>query len=130
MNRYKNILLVEDDSDDQMFFTEAINEIASSASWVITGNGREAIDLLPTLSPPPDLILLDLNMPVMDGFAFLRLIKQDKDYKHIPVVVFSTSRLRMEECYELGALACLRKPNSDEELQNILKDIFISHTLV
>jgi CheY-like chemotaxis protein len=124
VTRFKNILLVEDDADDQAFFTQAIKDIAPAAQWVLAQNGHEAMQLLHSLRPLPDVIFLDLQMPVMDGFAFLRALKGDGRYNKIPVFVFSTTIFRMDECMELGARSCLQKPATDGELRDLLSEIF------
>src|SRR5688500_3889474 len=98
MNRYPDILLVEDDEDDQLFFTEALCEIDPKAKLVVAKNGRHALDLL--LSPQaklPAIIFLDLNTPVMDGFQFLTELRKLDNYKSIPAIVFSTTPYKIEE---------------------------------
>jgi CheY-like chemotaxis protein len=113
MTRYKNILLVDDDKDDQEVFVEVLQAVDASLTWAIADNGKLALDLLPTLLPQkPDIIFLDINMPVMDGFGFLRRIKAMDEYKDIPVLILSTSPVGVENAYALGACLFLSKPYS------------------
>jgi CheY-like chemotaxis protein len=126
MTNYKNLLLIEDDKDDQEFFTEVLSGVYHSVSCEIASNGHKALQLLPTLSTVPDLIFLDLNMPVMDGREFLRLIKTDAMYaafSHIPVVILTTSGLDKQKCYELGACLYITKPTSINAFRDILKHV-------
>jgi CheY-like chemotaxis protein len=124
MAYYKNILLVDDDKDDQEFFIEIMQEVDSSTTWTIADNGKHALTLLSNRHPlRPDFILLDIYMPVMDGFEFLGIIKNDAQYKHIPVVVLSTSRGYCEKCYEMGACLYIVKPTSSSLYRAIILDL-------
>jgi CheY-like chemotaxis protein len=129
MSNFKNVLLVEDDKDDQEFFAEMFHEVAPDAAWTITDNGQHALEwLLKSLPHRPDLIFLDLNMPLIDGFEFLRIIKSGGKYepfRHIPVMVLSTANNYMERCYALGANKYLVKPYSVQEFRAMLTDVLI-----
>ena len=83
------ILLVDDDTDDCLLFCEAINLIDKNIECVIVENGKEALLALKTLVP--DIIFMDINMPVLDGKQCLREIKSTEFLKNIPVVICSTS---------------------------------------
>jgi CheY-like chemotaxis protein len=121
---YQKILLVEDDTDDQELFIEVLKEIEPGASWAIAGDGYEGLKVLEQLTPEmPDVIFLDLNMPRMDGFQFLELIKKDERYKQIPVVILSTSNTAAERCYQLEAAICIAKPSTIQHFRNLLKDV-------
>jgi len=76
-------------------------------------------------SPPPDLILFDLNMPVMDGMQVLRNLKSDLRFRSIPIVAFTTSsdQASVDSCYELGANAFMTKPASFEKLVEMVSVI-------
>jgi CheY-like chemotaxis protein len=114
MSMYTKILLVEDDKDDQQFFIETLPAIDASLTWVVADNGVEAFRTLEKLLPQmPDLIFLDLNMPRMSGFEFMQHMQGDTRYqqfKHIPIIVLTTSAIEREKCYALGACVCLDKP--------------------
>ena len=124
MQTAKNILLIEDDVDDQYLFCDAISSIHPNISYRIAKNGVEALDLVEQ-PPMPDLIFLDLNMPKMNGFECLKQLKKSELYKHIPVVILSTSNRRedIERCRELGAKSYSAKPTSFAELFNKLQNI-------
>src|SRR5687768_6390355 len=94
MKRYKRILMVDDDKHDQELFAEMLNEADSSAILSIAMNGQQALEVLRNAPVLPDLIFLDLNMPIMNGFEFLEHIKskeQYKAFKRIPIIVFTTT---------------------------------------
>jgi CheY-like chemotaxis protein len=113
MSLYKNILLVEDDKDDQMLFVDILREVAPDTECTLADNGQYALELIRASKPLlPDLIVLDLNMPVMDGFEFIPLLKSTAGYQDIPLVVLTTSPHYIERCYELGADLYIRKPDT------------------
>ncbi|HMH20856.1 MAG TPA: response regulator [Puia sp.] len=111
MDPVKKILLVDDDADDQLYFRDALNEISPDSHCEIASNGKEALEQI-GIPPPPDLIFLDLNMPVMNGYECLVALKQQQRYKDIPVVIFTTSKnaLDVQRSKELGADLFLTKP--------------------
>ena len=124
MQTAKRILLVEDDPDDQQFFSEALTRIHPSINCKIAKDGEEALARIE--SPPPyEIVFLDLNMPKIDGFECLKRLKAHDKYKEIPVVIVSTtSRAEdMKRCKELGAASFLTKPNSLEMLFHELNGI-------
>src|SRR3954464_10206706 len=92
MDNTYSIMLVDDDEDDQLIFTSVINEINSSIDCRCVDN---AINGLKTLhvnnNYKPDCIFLDLNLPLMHGFEFLKSIKTSSDLNTIPVIIYSTS---------------------------------------
>ena len=115
MNGIRNILLVEDDVVDVMTTRRAFKELGIEEKLHVCGNGEEALAFLHDDSRPiPDLILLDINMPKMNGHEFLEVIKADDAYRRIPVVILSTSvedRDRFDS-YNLGASGYVTKPVS------------------
>ena len=120
----KRILLVEDDSDDQWLFIEALRLAYPVLECAIANNGIEALCLIKS-SQRYDIIFLDLNMPLMDGYECLINLKRDKQYKNVPVVVLSTSSSEKdkEKCKTLGAATFYTKPNSFAKLFDDLKNI-------
>ncbi len=82
------VLIAEDDEDDRMFFETALRESAEYADFKFVENGRQLIDYLSSRDSLPDLIFLDLNMPLMDGRETLKVIRSDPKLKGIPVVGF------------------------------------------
>jgi len=120
------ILLADDDSDDREFFQDALNAIALDIVLNMAENGLEALQLLQRAAKLPDLIFLDLNMPVRNGYDCLNDIKADERLKNIPVIIFSTS-LQQEtanEVYNGGASLYVVKPNSFPVLKSLLKKVF------
>ena len=126
--RMRPILLVEDDPVDQEMIGLAFTR-ASVANRVITmANGQEALDYL--MAPGretvlPAVIILDLNMPLMDGFEFLRRIKAEPRFAAIPVVVLTTSQFDRDltQSYALGASSCLTKPGDFEQLVKMAAEV-------
>ena len=120
------ILVAEDDPDDRMLTIRALeqNRLANDIKWV--EDGEKLMDYLhrrgtyadAESAPRPGLILLDLNMPRMDGREALQAIKADPDLRRIPVVVLTTSRAERDvvQSYDLGVNAFITKPVTFEEL--------------
>ena len=104
----KTILLVEDDYLDTMNVQRALRKLNSNHVLHTAYNGKEALTMLrgdgmPRLNPAPDIILLDLNMPRMNGIEFLRELRADESLKHIPVFITTTSN----EEYDRSAVQAL-----------------------
>ncbi len=131
MGTYKKILLVDDDTDDQLFFVDAINEIEPALDCAVANNGLEALSYLEKIPPPPSLIFLDLNMPFMNGFECLAQLKKINHYKEIPVIIFTTSNhlLDMERTISMGAKMFFTKPPDFTALKNKLHDILQTFSL-
>lgn len=117
------ILVCDDDEDDRMLTKEALEQAHVSNAIRFVEDGEQLLDYLYQRgayagetgnAPRPGLILLDLNMPKMDGREALRAIKEDKTLRDIPVVVLSTSRLDEDivRSYKLGVNSFISKPVS------------------
>lgn len=122
------ILLAEDDSDDRNFFKEALSEAAIPSELKTFENGEKLTDYLSLVKnpPPPDIIFLDINMPVKNGKDCLKEIRGNKEFKDIPVVMFSTSSYHrdIEETYSEGAnLYILKSEFFDNEVK-LLNELF------
>ena len=121
-NRTKNatILLVEDDPGDQELTRRALEEDVVRTDLRIVNDGKEALDYLhregaftdPEDSPRPDLILLDLNMPRVDGRQVLEQVRQNPDISRIPVIALTTSDEEEDvlRSYDLGCKSFIKKP--------------------
>jgi CheY-like chemotaxis protein len=109
MKRKKSILLVEDNKHDQLFFINALREIENVLLYDIANNGAEALDILANAVILPDLIFMDINMPVMNGVDCLAEINKNPRTKNIPVVILSSAKEKVEAVRELGAKAFLEK---------------------
>lgn len=120
--KYKNILQIDDDFDDCEFFQQAL-EAVSNAVYVAMHNPVEALQKLTSKEIEPDLIFLDINMPMMTGLELLAEIKKSDIIKNIPVILFSTSPVPPKLAKILGAKDYLSKPNNFNELKNVLRQI-------
>ena len=126
MTPAKVILIVDDDPDDIIFFSEAVAELDGSIECVAARGGEEAIQLLnghPKLVP--DFIFLDLNMPRMNGKECLNHLKSDKELCAIPVIIYTTSKSTDDavETTQMGAICFLTKPNKFSDLKTALQQI-------
>lgn len=118
--RIVTILMAEDDPDDRLLAAEALRESGVAGDLRFVEDGEQLLDYLrrrgpwadPARSPWPGVVLLDLNMPRMDGREALAALKADPVLRRIPVVVLTTSRAEADvlRCYDLGASSCITKP--------------------
>jgi CheY-like chemotaxis protein len=124
---YHNLLLIDDDEDDQHIFMTAAAEVSSKVNCIAFYDAREALEKLSLQEVTPDVIFLDLNMPIMNGEQFLTEIKRHKDLKHIPVIIFSTSSNQntIKSVKELGATSFITKPSLYDELVDVLKPLLL-----
>ena len=116
----RNILLVDDDEDDKSIIQEAMESLGAADVMWFAVDGVQAMEVLDTnfnSSIIPSLIVLDLNMPRLNGTNTLKRLKVDERFKHIPVIIYSTSvnPIEKERCLSLGAKAYLTKPLSFDE---------------
>lgn len=119
------ILYAEDDIDDFQIFSDTLKSVDSFCIVFNVFNGQEVLDFLETSTILPDLVLLDINMPVMDGRACLKRIRQDERYKDLPVIMLTTSQHPQDKalCMELGAKDFLQKPTSTVAAEEQAKKI-------
>jgi CheY-like chemotaxis protein len=126
MQNLKPILLIEDDDVDVMTVKRALRDLKVSNQLVPIGDGEEAIEYLKTESAAkPCIVLLDLNMPKMDGAEFLKIVKADKALKKIPVVILTTSNSDRDviESFELGAAGYMVKSVDYEKFVDTIRAI-------
>jgi len=120
-----NILMADDDEEDMELMGDAITTIEPAASLHKVTNGRAVIDFLSRQqeSSLPCLIVLDYNMPEMNGSEVLQVICRDKRYEKIPKVILSTSStpVHIHECLEQGASEYFVKPNSMQGLNDLAR---------
>jgi len=122
----KPIMLVEDDQVDAMTVKRALKELHVTNPLVHVENGEEALAAL--ISPGqerPCIILLDLNMPVMNGVEFLQRIKQDPNLKATPVVVLTTSEEQQDKVnsFNLGVAGYMAKPVDYRQFVEVMRSI-------
>jgi CheY-like chemotaxis protein len=91
MRQNNFILLAEDDEDDQELIRMAFSKISTEYKFTIVNNGQELLDRLSNYSNLPCLIILDLNMPVLNGIQTLAALKNEAKFNNVPKVVFTTS---------------------------------------
>jgi CheY-like chemotaxis protein len=117
MNNLLNILLIEDDSLEIMKFNRVINSFEKKHTILVARNCEEAIALLNTKTQGINLIVLDLNMPKINGIDFLKFIKKDNKFRFIPAVILTTSNNSKDilECYEIGIAGYMLKPLKYED---------------
>ena len=127
------LLMAEDDADDRLLVKEALEESRVLNVLHFVEDGEQLLDYLrrqgryadPESSPRPGLILLDLNMPRMDGREALRAIKADPELRRIPIVVMTTSKAEEDifRSYDLGASSYITKPVTFDRLVELMKTL-------
>jgi len=122
---YKKILLIDDDIDEQFFFTEALKEINASAKFFFANSAKEGLNLVKFLLP--DFVFIDINMPAINGLECLDSIIDDKTNLQPSIIIYSTTidnNIR-NNAIKKGAAACIQKQNTIHELAKLLK-MFLS----
>ena len=114
-----HILIIDDNESDALLMEEAVKGASSDVQTSAVHSATEALDFLNKKgahinATTPSLIFLDLRMPEMDGHEFLRVVKADPAFSHIPVIVFTASKKREDvtESYKLHANCCIVKPEN------------------
>lgn len=138
LRRKMVILMADDDEDDRLLALDALRESGQNAELYFVADGKELLDYLKMQgeyapgdeetkrkAPRPDLILLDLNMPRLDGREALRQIKSDPTLRRTPVVILTTSKAEEDiwRSYDEGANSYVTKPVSFEGLVDVMKDL-------
>ncbi|MCK5535216.1 MAG: response regulator [Bacteroidales bacterium] len=127
------VLLVEDNLADQKLTERAFKKSKKQIELKVVDNGLDAINYLHQLppfddknsSPQPDIILLDINMPGLDGKQTLRRIRNSLDIKYIPVIMLTTSNAERDilDSYKLGANSYVTKPQNMTEFQKFIANL-------
>jgi len=112
-----NILLIEDDMIEIMKLNRTISSLKLVHRIIEANNGEEALTILEKKDELPDIILLDLNMPKLNGIEFLSILKNDPILKYIPTIILTTSNNQKDllECYKLGIAGYVLKPLKYED---------------
>ena len=120
------ILLADDDAVDRELFSEALKSTQVKYNLREVTGGLEVIEYLNSAPVKPDMVILDLNMPLKDGRETLKEIKGNKNFKGIPVIILSTSSSRFDInfSYENGASLFMAKPHSFHELIEMVNLLF------
>lgn len=125
----KTIALAEDDSDDQLLFTEALKQVCKSSKLVAADSGMMLLDLLEERrNSLPDVIVLDVNMPGMSGIECLKIIRKTSGLDHLPVIIMSTSAnpKTIDDAFDHGANSYAVKPGKFDDLRSIVEKILIT----
>lgn len=112
-----NILLLEDDMIEVMKFKRASSSLKINHNITEVNNGEDALCLLKDKLNLPDIILLDLNMPKVNGIEFLKLLKADERLRYIPTIVLTTSNNKSDllDCFKIGVAGYVLKPLKYED---------------
>jgi CheY-like chemotaxis protein len=129
----RKILLIEDNPDDIALTKQAIEKSGFEHELVVITDGKEALDYILRQGKysdlqnkdRPDLIILDLNIPMIHGFDLLEKLKSDEQARVIPTIILTISNSDTDviRSYELGACSCIRKRISIPEFEEAIRDI-------
>lgn len=123
---YILITLADDDEDDRLFFTDAFDELKINTVVNTFKNGKELLEFLNhPESVLPNIIFLDLNMPILNGLDSLKEIKKIDKFNDIAVAIYSTSSSEedVENTFVLGANIYIKKPSDFNTLKKVLSDV-------
>ena len=129
-NRLRNVLVVDDNSDDFELTRLAFAENGCDATLFCARNGQECMDYLRRQGPyagacMPDMVLLDINMPVMNGFEVMSRIAADPNLRHLPVIILTTSDAEEDilRMYGLRCNAYVVKPVNFNDFARIVRSL-------
>ena len=119
-----HVLFSDDDTDDAMLFTQAADLLTFPVLLSFAEDGEQLMRSL-TREVLPDLIFLDLNMPLKNGIECLKIIRKNKNLDWLPVIIYTTSQDpdEIEQCYQLGANLYVVKPTSFENIIKTLRKV-------
>lgn len=122
-NKKLNILLIEDDLIEIMKLKRTLSTLKMAHNIKEAKNGEEALEILNKKTNLPDIILLDLNMPRLNGIEFLAILKNDEILRYIPTIILTTSSNHKDvlECYKTGIAGYILKPLKYEDYIEKLK---------
>ncbi len=124
MPAYTHIMIADDDKDDIELFQSAVKECSLNIKVSTAKNGEMLIELLEK-EPAPDVIVFDLNMPCMNGYDCLKVIRKNREYNHVPIMILSTSSAQrdIDYCFSNGANYYLVKPHSIDALNKLVNNL-------
>lgn len=129
---HKSILMVDDDINDVTLMVNALREAHFGNEIIVAEDGEEALDFLyrqgkfaDYQGDLPIFILLDIKMPMLNGIEVLKLIKKDRSFDNIPVIMMTSSRdtRDLDECYENGANSFVVKPVNISDFIDVVKKV-------
>ncbi|CCH56555.1 Response regulator rcp1 [Fibrisoma limi BUZ 3] len=117
------VLIAEDDEDDQALIRDAFEQVVPGVQLRVADNGESLLQQLRAMPVLPALIILDVNMPRLDGFETLAELQQSERYRRIPTLMLSTASYGpyISKAYVAGAKAYLIKPNGFADLQEMVR---------
>jgi CheY-like chemotaxis protein len=123
MTKSLNILLIEDDAIEIMKFNRVLSTLGLNHKIIEANNGEEALEILKVKDIIPDIIILDLNMPKINGIEFLKILKQDEYLRYIPAIILTTSNNHKDvlKCYKIGIAGYVLKPLKYEDYLDKIK---------
>ncbi|OEK08147.1 transcriptional regulator [Flavivirga aquatica] len=125
MEKKLNILLIEDDMIEIMKLNRTISSLDLKHKIIEANNGEDALKILQKKDELPHIILLDLNMPKINGIEFLKILKNDDVLKYLPTIVLTTSSNQNDllECYKIGIAGYVLKPLKYEDYVSKLEKL-------
>lgn len=117
MQKTLKILFIEDDTIEVIKFNRVLKAFGSHHLIIEAENGEDALQILKEKEVTPDIIVLDLNMPKLNGKEFLKILKSDETLKYIPAIILTTSSNDKDilECYKIGIAGYILKPLKYED---------------
>jgi CheY-like chemotaxis protein len=126
MSKILKILFIEDDTIEMIKFNRVLDLLKYRHQVIDSNNGFDAIQVLTKKGIIPDIIILDLNMPKINGIEFLTVLKNDEQLKYIPAIILTTSNnpKDIHECYKIGIAGYIVKPlKYDDYVKKIQKTL-------
>lgn len=119
------IYIADDDDDDQFLLQTALASTGLGCQLKFFGNGEQLLKQLTEENKPPTMVLLDLNMPILDGFQTLVKLRSQVAYETLPVVILTTSNQQsdVQKAYELGANSFITKPHQYADLLRTVQQL-------
>lgn len=129
----KTVLLVEDNPDDIFFMQRALSKAGVTCMLKVAEDGQQAVDYVSGMGrfadrlewPLPDLVLLDLKLPCLNGLEVLSWIRRNSPRRYLPVLILTSSRERrdIEQAFSRGANSYMVKPQEAEDLVDLLRSV-------
>ncbi len=130
--RNLKIAFVDNDQDDRWLFEEALEELSIKCTLKVFKTGKEFMNELNTSQEKPDIIFLDLNMPVKSGFDCLKEIQQNESFKDINIIVYAShiNEEYINTTFDSGANLYIRKPSSFNDIKETLNEVLKKNWVV